>query len=126
MQIETDIGLSFASSNISLNLHNKSNVRLGAVKQVHTDTDERRKIVVKYKRCFPCLREGHQVKKCRDKAPCSNCDKTGYHLSICKEATTHRHFSVKGAISYQTVQAKVNIPGKAKVKCRKLIDTGSL
>ena len=88
------------------------------------DIDERRKIVVKYKRCFQCLRKRHQVKKCRDKVACSNCDKTGHHLSICKEATTHRHFSVKGAIAYQIVQAKVNIPGKPEVKCRMLLDTG--
>ena len=27
-----------------------------------TNIDERRKIVVKYKRCFQCLRKGHQVK----------------------------------------------------------------
>ena len=31
-----------------------------------TDIDERRKFVVKYKRCFQCLRKGHQVKKCRE------------------------------------------------------------
>ena len=37
-----------------------------------TDIDERRKIVVKYKRRFQCLRKGHQVKKCRDKVACSN------------------------------------------------------
>ena len=45
-------------------------------------------------------------------------------LSICKEATTDHHFSVKGAIAYQTVQAKVNIPVKLEVKCRMLLDTG--
>ena len=88
-----------------------------------TDIDERRKIVVKYKRCFQCLRKRHQAKKCRDKVACRNCDKTGHHLSICKEATTHRHLSLKGAIAYQTVQAKVNIPGKPEVKCRMLLDT---
>ena len=32
---KADVGLSFASSNISLDLHNKSNVRLGAVQQVY-------------------------------------------------------------------------------------------
>ena len=63
------------------------------------------------------------MKKCRDKVACSNCDKTGHHLSICKEATTHRHFSVKGTMAYQTVQAKVNIPEKPEVKCRMLLDT---
>ena len=35
VQIEADVGLSFASSNISLDLYNKSNVRLGAVQQVY-------------------------------------------------------------------------------------------
>ena len=25
----------------------------------------------------------------RDKVACSNCDKTGHHLSICKEAANH-------------------------------------
>ena len=29
-----------------------------------TDIDERRKIVVRYKRCFQFLIKGHQVKKC--------------------------------------------------------------
>ena len=90
-----------------------------------TDIDERSKIVEMFSmRCFQCLRNGHQVKKFRDKVACSNCDKTGHHLSICKEATTYHHFSVKGAIAYQTVQAKVNFPGKPEVKCRMLLDTG--
>ena len=35
VQIEADVGLSFASSNISIDLHDKSNVRLGAVQQVY-------------------------------------------------------------------------------------------
>ena len=35
VQIEADVGLSFASSNISLDLHNKSKVRLGAVQHVY-------------------------------------------------------------------------------------------
>ena len=35
VQIKADVGLSFASSNIILDLHNKSNVRLGAVQQVY-------------------------------------------------------------------------------------------
>ena len=34
VQIEADVGLSFASSNISLDLQNKSNVRLGSVQQM--------------------------------------------------------------------------------------------
>ena len=34
--IETDVGLSFISSNISFNLQDKSNVRLGSVQEVHT------------------------------------------------------------------------------------------
>ena len=44
-------------------------------------------------------------------------------MSICKETATHRHFGVKGAITYQTVQAKVNMSGKPEVKCRMLLDT---
>ena len=35
MQIKADVGLSFASSNINLDLHKKSNVRLVAVQQVY-------------------------------------------------------------------------------------------
>ena len=34
VQIEADVGRSFASSNISLDLHNKSNVRRGSVQQM--------------------------------------------------------------------------------------------
>ena len=48
-----------------------------------TDIDERRKIIVKYK--SQCLRKGHQVKMCRDKVACSNCDKKGHHCRYAKK-----------------------------------------
>ena len=49
VQIEADVGLSFASSNISIDLRNKSNVRLGAVQQVYT-------IVFSHRNCLSLIR----------------------------------------------------------------------
>ena len=47
-------------------------------------------------------------------------------MSICKEEkVTNLHVTAKGAIAYQTVQAKINVPGKRPVPCRMLLDTGS-
>ena len=31
------------------------------------DYEERKRLVIKYKRCFQCLRNGHQVKDCKKK-----------------------------------------------------------
>ena len=42
-----------------------------------------------------------------------------------ENATPNLHVTTKGAIAYQTVQAKINIPGKDSVPCRMLLDTGS-
>ena len=39
VQIETNIGLSFALSDINLNLHNESNVRFGSVQQIYNVID---------------------------------------------------------------------------------------
>ena len=64
--------------------------------------------------------------KCRDKRQCDKCKKTGHHTSICRgETTPNLHVATKGAIAYQTVQAKINIPGYDSVPCRMLLDTGS-
>jgi len=47
-------------------------------------------------------------------------------VSICNpETATNLHVTEKGAIAFQTVQAKINIPGKPSVPCRMLLDTGS-
>ena len=65
-------------------------------------------------------------RKCKEKRACEKCKKTGHHTSICMEdATPNLHVTTKGAIAYQTVQAKINIPGKDSVPCRMPLDTGS-
>lgn len=47
-------------------------------------------------------------------------------MSICKEEMVPTlHIIAKGAIAYQTVQAKINIPGKEPVPCRMLLNSGS-
>ncbi|XP_065069773.1 uncharacterized protein LOC135694821 [Rhopilema esculentum] len=90
------------------------------------DPDKRKDILRKYNRCFQCLRKGHPQRKCRDKRQCDKCKKTGHHTSICRgETTPNLHAAPNGAIAYQTVQAKINIPGYDSVPCRMLLDTGS-
>ncbi|XP_065052644.1 uncharacterized protein LOC135681921 [Rhopilema esculentum] len=68
----------------------------------------------------------HPQRKCRDKRQCDKCKKTGHHTSICSgETTPNLHVATKGAIAYQTVQAKINIPGYDSVPYRMLLETGS-
>lgn len=56
------------------------------------------------------FRKGHTQRKCKEKRTCERCKKIGHHTSICKENILHA--GTKGAIAFQTVQAKINIPGK--------------
>lgn len=50
----------------------------------------------------------------------------GHHTSSCKEETTpNLHVTTKGAIAYQTMQARINIPGYDSVPCCMLLDTGN-
>eukprot|EP00794_Sanderia_malayensis_P019549 gene19549-21481_t len=57
--------------------------------------------------------------------------KSGHHVSTCnpKETTVttarNLHDTEKGAIAFQTVQARISVPGKPSVPCRMLLDTGS-
>ncbi len=95
------------------------------------EVNKRKEVLRKYKRCFKCLKKGHVIKNCRDKKNCDKCKKSGHHISICNPApeqattTTNLHVTKKGAIAFQTVQAKINVPGKPSVLCRLLLDTGS-
>ena len=63
------------------------------------------------------------MKRAKLRVACSNCEKQ-IIICLCKEAATNCHLSVKGAIAYQKVQAKVNIPENPEVKCRMFLDTG--
>eukprot|EP00794_Sanderia_malayensis_P016438 gene16438-18073_t len=95
------------------------------------DVNKRKATLRKYKRCFKCLRKGHVVKNCRDRGQCDKCKKSGHHVSICNPeettvtTTTNLHVTEKGAIAFQTVQARISVPGKPSVQCRMLLDTGS-
>eukprot|EP00794_Sanderia_malayensis_P006640 gene6640-7388_t len=95
------------------------------------DVNKKKATSRKYKRCFKCLRKGHVARNCRDRGQCGKCKKSGHHVSICNPeettvtTTTNLHVTKKGAIPFQTVQARISVPGKPSVQCRMLLDTGS-
>ena len=97
-----------------------------------TSTDDRRKILRKYMRCFSCLNKGHKAKDCRAKRPCVCTKCQGeHHQSICQpkeeEVTVSSlHAQMKGGIALQKLQAFVKVKDGTKlVHCRLLLDTGS-
>uniref|UniRef100_A0A7M5WXV2 DUF1758 domain-containing protein n=1 Tax=Clytia hemisphaerica TaxID=252671 RepID=A0A7M5WXV2_9CNID len=49
-----------------------------------TNTQSRRDILIREKRCFVCLARGHRSNACRDKYSCNRCNKR-HHISICDE-----------------------------------------
>ena len=69
------------------------------------DYAERKRLIIKYKRCFQCLGKGHQVKDCKRKKACSNSGKFGHHISICKmeqhqsATSANLHVTVNGSIA---------------------------
>ena len=90
------------------------------------EVKKRKEILRKCRRCFKCLRKGHVVKNCRGKHQCDSCENSDHHVSICNpETSTNLLVTEKEAMAFQTVQAKINIPGKPSVPCRMLLDAGS-
>ncbi len=47
-----------------------------------TDTKERKRILIQGKRCFNCLKSGHDAKSCNNTGRCRNC-KQKHHTTIC-------------------------------------------
>ena len=94
-----------------------------------TSTDDRRKILRKYMRCFSGLNKGHKAKDCRAKRPGTKCQGE-HHQSICQpkeeEVTVSTlHAQMKGGIALQTLQAFVKAKNGMKlICCRLLLDTG--
>ena len=95
-----------------------------------TSTDDRRKFLGKYMRCFSCLNKGNKAKDCRAKRQCTKCQGE-HHQSICQpkeeEVTVSTlHAQMKGGITLQTLQAFVKAKdGTKMVCCCLLLDTGS-
>ena len=51
--------------------------------ETYKDFEERKKILIKYGRCFNCLKLGHRAFKCRTRVSCKICRKGNHHFSIC-------------------------------------------
>ena len=94
---------------------------------VVTEVKKKKSILMRYKRCFCCLKKGHRVKECYNKKPCSKCNEGEHHPVICEKeesSVPNMHVVTPGGIAYQTVLAKVNVKGKPSITCRCLLDTG--
>ena len=59
-----------------------------------TDLTKRREILVNAKRCFKCLRQGHEVRECRNPKLCRNCGGR-HHQSICSKGFLPRNLPEK-------------------------------
>eukprot|EP00795_Rhopilema_esculentum_P009655 gene9655-17416_t len=102
-----------------------------------TDVKERKDIILKAKRCFNCMGNGHFLKDCKSSRNCIHC-KGRHHQSICtskneaQEESASESNSVtatakkKGSVMLQTATAYVYGENKNdKTKVRILLDNGS-
>ena len=105
-----------------------------------TDIKERKKLLLKYGRCFKCLRKGHLARACKISVKCSAC-KCEHHKALCDASSkepegnspgdgrqnevdsTNLHVVTSTRVVLQTAQAQAL--GKSKRRVRILFDTGS-
>ena len=59
-----------------------------------TKPTSRKEVLMKQKRCFLCLKQGHSVRDCRSKMSCYTCNKK-HHSSICFGKAKNSHLSDK-------------------------------
>ena len=47
------------------------------------DIKQRKSIVVRFARCFKCMKKGHRARECKSKVMCKKCGQ-GHHISLCE------------------------------------------
>ena len=53
-----------------------------------TNTEERKKLLLKFGRCFKCIKKGHRVRDCKAIVKCKNCE--GSHNTCLCDAKPHK------------------------------------
>ena len=105
-----------------------------------TDTKERKHILMKYSRCFNCMKRGHRARDCKHVIFCKNC-KSKHHTAMCEagaegadDTAAHDssntevpqqnlHVSSRSRVALQTAQA--HIKGRGEARVRVLFDSAS-
>lgn len=106
-----------------------------------TDINERKKLILKFARCFNCLKKGHRARDCKSSVNCKKC-KGKHHTAICEErkreesegeakvvtsgtesATSNLHVRTSSRVVLQTAQALAKGRGEARI--RVLFDSAS-
>ena len=103
-----------------------------------TKTEERKKLLIKFGRCFKCINKGHRARDCKASVQCKNC-KGSHNTCLCELGSQQTPAGDSGQplvnspssllvgtesrIALQTAQAliKGNVPGRVRV----LFDSGS-
>ena len=105
-----------------------------------TDTKERKHILMKYSRCFNCIKRGHRARDYKHVIFCKNC-KSKHHTAMCEagakgadDTAAHDssktevpqqnlHVSSRSRVALQTAQA--HIKGREEARVRVLFDSAS-
>ena len=53
------------------------------------DIKQRKSIVVRFARCFKCMKKGHRARECKSKLMCKKCGR-GHHISLCEVQVTQQ------------------------------------
>ena len=97
-----------------------------------TKTEERKKLLIKFGRCFKCINKGHRARDCKASVQCKNC-KGSHNTCLCELGSQQTPAGDSGQplvnspssllvgtesrIALQTAQAliKGNVPGRVRV-----------
>ena len=116
------------------------------------DPKERKSIVLRFARCFKCMKKGHRDRECRVNVLCNNCGQAGHHISLCEgkimqslpsvtefqilpdgqdanpivtsSSSSSYHVGTGGRVALQTARAVIRGEGEPH-RVRVLFDAGS-